>query len=172
MGQEDSPREGKGYSIQNYWAAMREAWVWSLGWGDPLEEDMAAHSSICSLKVPIKRGASRLKESDTMMQLSTPQCISFSVKYLMISFMLFLNGIFFFLTVNLRVLYFFQILPIFPVNVQFVIITTDSFTKQKVLILMMFNLSFSFLFFFFSYGSHFDARCKNSVSFQLPKFCS
>ena len=147
MGQEDSPREGKGYSIQNYWAAMQEAWVWSLGWGDPLEEDTAAHSSILSLKVPLKRGALRLKESDTMVQLSTTQCISFSVKCLLISFMLFLNGIFFFLTVNFRVLYFFQILPIFPVNVQFVIITTDSFTKQKVLILMKFNLSFSFLFF-------------------------
>ena len=25
--------------------AMRETWVWSLGWEDPLEEDMAAHSS-------------------------------------------------------------------------------------------------------------------------------
>ena len=42
MGQEDSPGEGKGYSIQNYWAAMQETWVRSLGWEDPLEEDMAA----------------------------------------------------------------------------------------------------------------------------------
>ena len=97
MGQEDSPREGKGYSIQNYWATMQEAWVWSLGWGDPLEEDTAAHSSILSLKVPLKRGALRLKESDTMVQLSTTQCISFSVKCLLVSFMLFLNGIFSFL---------------------------------------------------------------------------
>ena len=26
--------------------AMPKAWVWSLGWEDPLEEDMATHSSI------------------------------------------------------------------------------------------------------------------------------
>ena len=26
--------------------AMWETWVWSLGWEDPLEEDMATHSSI------------------------------------------------------------------------------------------------------------------------------
>ena len=25
---------------------MRETWVWSLGWEDPLEKDMTAHSSI------------------------------------------------------------------------------------------------------------------------------
>ena len=24
---------------------IREAWVWTLGWEDPLENDMAAHSS-------------------------------------------------------------------------------------------------------------------------------
>lgn len=28
-----------------------------------------------------------------------------------------------------------------------------------------------FFFFFFSCESHFNATCKNSVSFQLPKFC-
>ena len=26
--------------------AMRETWVRSLGWEDPLEEDMATHSSV------------------------------------------------------------------------------------------------------------------------------
>ena len=26
--------------------AIREMWVWSLGWGDPLEEDMATHSRL------------------------------------------------------------------------------------------------------------------------------
>ena len=25
---------------------MQEMWVWSLGWEDPLEEEMATHSSI------------------------------------------------------------------------------------------------------------------------------
>ena len=52
-----SPGEGIGYPLQYSWAslvaqmvknppAMRETWVRSLGWEDPLEEGMAAHSSI------------------------------------------------------------------------------------------------------------------------------
>ena len=32
--------------------AMRETWVLSLGWEDPLEEGMAIHSSILALKIP------------------------------------------------------------------------------------------------------------------------
>ena len=50
-----SPREGTGYPLQYSWAslgaqmvknppAMPETWVRSLGWEDPLEEGMAAHS--------------------------------------------------------------------------------------------------------------------------------
>ena len=31
--------------------AMRETWVQSLGWEDPLEEDMAAHSSILAWRI-------------------------------------------------------------------------------------------------------------------------
>ena len=56
-GSGSSPREGIGYSLQNFWAslvaqmvknppAMQESWVQSLGWEDPLEEGMATHSSI------------------------------------------------------------------------------------------------------------------------------
>ena len=52
-----SPGEGMGYPLQYSWAplvaqmvknppAKRETWVQSLGWEDPLEEDMATHSSI------------------------------------------------------------------------------------------------------------------------------
>ena len=40
-----------------YPLAMREAWVWSLGWEDPLEEGLATHSSIFAWKIPIDRGA-------------------------------------------------------------------------------------------------------------------
>ena len=59
-----SPREGIGYPLQYSWASlvaqmvrnppsMQETWVRSLGWEDPLEEDMATHSSILScLKNP------------------------------------------------------------------------------------------------------------------------
>ena len=51
------PEEGIGYPLQYSWAslvaqimknppAMRETWVQSLGWKDPLEKGMATHSSI------------------------------------------------------------------------------------------------------------------------------
>ena len=32
--------------------AMRETWVQSLGWEDPLEKEMATHSSIFAWKIP------------------------------------------------------------------------------------------------------------------------
>ena len=32
--------------------AMQETWVQSLGWEDPLEEDMATHSSILDRRIP------------------------------------------------------------------------------------------------------------------------
>ena len=52
-----SAGEGTGYPLQSSWAslavqlvksppAMRETWVPSLGWEDPLEKGMATHSSI------------------------------------------------------------------------------------------------------------------------------
>ena len=52
-----SAGEGIGYPLQYSWAspmaqlvenshAMWETWVWSLGWGDPLEKQKATHSSI------------------------------------------------------------------------------------------------------------------------------
>ena len=37
--------------------AMRETWVWSLGWEDPLEEGMATHSNILAWKILMDRGA-------------------------------------------------------------------------------------------------------------------
>ena len=32
--------------------AMQETWVQSLGWEDPLEEEMATHFSILAWKIP------------------------------------------------------------------------------------------------------------------------
>ena len=32
--------------------AMQETWVQSLGWGDPLEEGRATHSSILAWRIP------------------------------------------------------------------------------------------------------------------------
>ena len=62
-GSERSPGEGIGYPLQYSWSsqvaqtvknlpAMRETWVQSLGWEDPLEEGMAIHSSILAWRIP------------------------------------------------------------------------------------------------------------------------
>ena len=57
--------------------AMRETWVRSLVWEDPLEESMATYSSILAWRIPMDRGAWRAtvhggrKESDTTERLST-----------------------------------------------------------------------------------------------------
>ena len=37
--------------------AMSETWVQSLGWEDPLEKNMATHSSILARRIPTDRGA-------------------------------------------------------------------------------------------------------------------
>ena len=37
--------------------AMRETWVRSLGREDPLEKEMATHSSILAWRIPMDRGA-------------------------------------------------------------------------------------------------------------------
>ena len=36
--------------------AMRETWVKSVGWEDPLEEGMATHASILAWRIPLYRG--------------------------------------------------------------------------------------------------------------------
>ena len=57
-----SAGEGIGYLLQYSWAsfvaqvvknlpAMKEAWVRSLGWEDPLEEGKATYSSIVTCRV-------------------------------------------------------------------------------------------------------------------------
>ena len=58
-----SAGEGIGYPFQYSWAsfvaqlvknppAMRETWVQSLGWEDPLERGKATHSSILAWRIP------------------------------------------------------------------------------------------------------------------------
>ena len=65
-----STGERIGYQLQYSWAfllaqtvknlpAMRETWVQSLGWEDPLEESMATHASILAWRIPMDRGAWR-----------------------------------------------------------------------------------------------------------------
>ena len=41
--------------------AMRETWVQSLGWEDPLEEGMATHSSILAWRIPWREEPSGLQ---------------------------------------------------------------------------------------------------------------
>ena len=58
-----STEEGKGYPLQYSWAslvaqlvknqpAMRETWVRSLSWEDPLEKGKATHFSILAWRIP------------------------------------------------------------------------------------------------------------------------
>ena len=62
-GSEGSAREWIGYPHQYSWAslvaqliknppAIRETWVRSLGWEDPLEKGKATHSSILAWRIP------------------------------------------------------------------------------------------------------------------------
>ena len=56
-------------------SAMWESWVWSLGWGDPLEKGMATHSSILAWRIswteePGGYSPWGLKESDTTQRLT------------------------------------------------------------------------------------------------------
>ena len=63
LGREDLIEEGLGYPFWYSWAslavqlvknqpAMRETWVRSLGWEDPLEKGKATHSSILAWRIP------------------------------------------------------------------------------------------------------------------------
>ena len=58
-----SAGEGIGYPLQYSWAflvaqlvknppAMRETWVWSLGWEDPLQKGKATHFSVLAWRIP------------------------------------------------------------------------------------------------------------------------
>ena len=84
--------EGMGYLLQYSWAslmaqlvknppAVRETWVWSLGWEDPLEKGKATYSSILAWRIPrtvqsmrsqrdYRVWLSNCKESNTTEQLS------------------------------------------------------------------------------------------------------
>ena len=53
---------------------MRKTWVQSLGWDDPLEQEMATHSSSSCLENPMHRGAWQAtvhRVATTQTQLST-----------------------------------------------------------------------------------------------------
>ena len=77
-----SPGEGIGYSFQYSWtslvaqmvknpAAVRDIWVRSLGWEDPLEKGKATHCTILTWRIPWTVQCVGSKESDVTEQLST-----------------------------------------------------------------------------------------------------
>ena len=41
--------------------AMQETWIWSLGWEDPLEKEMAIHSSTIAWEIPWTEDPGRLQ---------------------------------------------------------------------------------------------------------------
>ena len=43
--------------------AMQETWVRSLGWKDPLEKEIATHSSILAWKIPWTEEPDRLQST-------------------------------------------------------------------------------------------------------------
>ena len=45
----------------NHLPTMRETWVRSLGWEDPLEKEMATHSSTLAWKTPWMEDLGRLQ---------------------------------------------------------------------------------------------------------------
>ena len=62
------PGEGNSYPLQYSWASLvaqmvknlptiRETWVWSLGWEEPLKEGMATHSCILAWRIPRDQAA-------------------------------------------------------------------------------------------------------------------
>ena len=65
--------------------AMQEIQVQSLGWEDPLEKEMATHSSILAWRIPMDREAwwatvhEVTKQSDTTERLSTAQHSQYSL---------------------------------------------------------------------------------------------
>ena len=76
------PGEGIGYPLQYSWAllvaqlvknvpAMQKTWVRSLGQEDPLEEGMAAHSSILAWRIPWTEEPGGHKVSNVTERLST-----------------------------------------------------------------------------------------------------
>ena len=51
-----------GSAVKNV-PAMQEIWVWSLGWEDPLEKEMAIHSSTIAWKIPWTEEPGRLQST-------------------------------------------------------------------------------------------------------------
>ena len=82
-GLERSPGEGNVNSLQYSWAflvaqmvknplTMQETWVQFLAWEDPLEEDMATHSSILDWRIPMAEEPGGLQSMQRVAKSWTP----------------------------------------------------------------------------------------------------
>ena len=83
-----SPGKGIGYPFQysgaslvaqmvKYLHAMQETWVRSLGWEEPLVEEMATHSSVLAWKIPRTEEPTGLQSiGSSQTRLSTNACIA------------------------------------------------------------------------------------------------
>ena len=83
-----SAGKGIGYPLQYSWAslaaqlvknppAMRETWVWSVGWEDHLEKGKATHSSILAWRIPwtvSPMGSQRVRHDWVTFTFATRQC--------------------------------------------------------------------------------------------------
>ena len=68
---------------------MREIWVWSLGWEDPLEDNTASHSSILAWKIPWTEKPGGLQSTGS--QRVRQDWSDLSHSYIFITVVLFLN---------------------------------------------------------------------------------
>ena len=53
---------------------IQETWVRSLGWEDPLEEEMATHSSILAWRIPQTEEPGRLQSMESILKEISPGC--------------------------------------------------------------------------------------------------
>ena len=53
--------------------AVQETWVQSLGWEDPLEKEMATHSSILAWRIPWTEDPGRLQSMGSQRELDTTE---------------------------------------------------------------------------------------------------
>ena len=59
--------------------AMQETWVQSLSWEDPMEKEMATHSSILACKIPWTEEPGRLQSMGSQSRTQLNDFISFGV---------------------------------------------------------------------------------------------
>ena len=92
------PGEGISYPLQYSWAsvvaqlvknppAMRETWVWSLRWEDPLEKGMATHSSIPVQRIPMEEEPGGLQSIRSQRDMTEQLTIYFLTKSWIIEYL-------------------------------------------------------------------------------------